>query len=112
MPTSGIGICVFVLFAAQTQGVPVDQAWYAAAAALSVVLAVATPPMTGANLLSFVVAFSYLGISSDVYLDVMVFDIVFGVLCIAFDQAMLQIETIFQAEHMGFLDEDALRMPR
>ena len=112
MPTSAIGICVFVLFAAQTQGVPVDQAWYAAAAALSVVLAVATPPMTGANLLSFVVAFSYLGISSDVYLDVMVFDIVFGVLCIAFDQAMLQIETIFQADHMGFLDEDALRMPR
>ena len=112
MPTSAIGICVFVLFAAQTQGIPVDQAWFAAAAALSVVLAVATPPMTGANLLSFVVAFSYLGISSDVYLDVMVFDIVFDVLCIAFDQAMLQIETIFQAEHMGFLDEDALRTPR
>ena len=112
MPVSGIGICVFVLFAAQTQGVSVDQAWFVSAGALSVILAIATPPMTGANLLSFIMAFSYLGISSDALLDVMVFDIVFGVLCIAFDQAMLQIETVFQAERMGFLDEDILREPR
>ena len=80
-------------------------------AALSVVLAVATPPVTGANLLSFVVAFTYLGISSAAYLDVMVFDIVFGVLCIAFDQAMLQIETISQAERMSFLNIETLRAP-
>lgn len=111
MPTSGIGICVFVLFAAQIQGIHVDQVWVVAAAALSVVLAVATPPMTGANLLSFVMAFTYLGISNDAFLDVMVFDIVFGVLCIAFDQAMLQIESIFQAERMDCLDESVLRAP-
>ena len=111
MPTSGIGICVFVLFAAQTQGIPTDQAWLVAAAVLSVVLAVATPPMTGANLLSFVMAFTYLGIPSDAFLDVMIFDIVFSVICIAFDQAMLQVETIFQAERMGFLNENTLRTP-
>ena len=111
MPTSAVGLCVFVLYAAQVQGLNVDQAWIAAAAALSVVLAVATPPVTGANLLSFVMAFQYLGISSDAYLDVMVFDIVFGVLCIAFDQAMLQLETISQADRMGFLDEEVLRAP-
>ena len=111
MPTSAVGICVFVLFAAQTQQLYVDQLWFVGMAALSVVLAVATPPVTGANLLSFVMAFSYLGISSDAIFDVMVFDIVFGVLCIAFDQAMLQIETVQQARNMGFLDVDALRAP-
>ena len=110
-PTSAIGICVFVLFAARAQQVPVDQLWLISATMLSVVLAVATPPMTGANLLSFVMAFAYLGISSDAFLDVMVFDIIFGVLCIAFDQAMLQIETINQAKRMGFLDEEVLRAP-
>ena len=41
----------------------------------------------------------------------MVFDIVFGVLCIAFDQAMLQIETISQAERMSFLNIETLRAP-
>ena len=111
MPTSGVGICVFVLFAAQTQQLSVDQVWFLAVAVLSVILAVATPPVTGANLLSFVVAFSYLGISNDAFLDVMVFDIIFGVLCIALDQAMLQIETINQAEHMGFLDLKVLQAP-
>ena len=111
MPTSGVGICVFVLFAAQVQQLAIDQMWFAAMAALSVVLAVATPPVTGANLLSFVMAFSYLGISNEAYLDVMVFDIVFGVLCIAFDQAMLQIDVIHQAGRMGFLNEEALRAP-
>lgn len=111
MPTSAIGICVFVLFAARAQQVPVDQLWLISATMLSVVLAVATPPMTGANLLSFVMAFVYLGISSDAFLDVMVFDIIFGVLCIAFDQAMLQIETINQAKRMGFLNEEVLRAP-
>ena len=111
MPTSAIGICVFVLFAAQAQQFPVDQAWLFSVWALSIVLAVATPPMTGANLLSFIMAFTYLGISNDALLEVMVFDIVFGVLCIAFDQAMLQIETIFQAERMGFLKEEVLRAP-
>jgi len=111
MPTSAVGICVFVLFAAQAQQMPVDQAWLFSALVLSVILAVATPPLTGANLLSFVMAFSYLGISNDAFLDVMVFDIVFGVICIAFDQAMLQIETINQAERMGFLNEETLRAP-
>lgn len=111
MPTSTVGICVFVLFAAQTQQMNVDQVWLMSLAVLSVVLAVATPPLTGANLLSFVVAFTYLGISNDAFLDVMVFDIVFGVLCIAFDQLMLQIETINQAERMGFLKEETLRAP-
>ena len=111
MPTSAVGICVFVLFAAQIQQLEIDQVWFISLAALSVILAVATPPVTGANLLSFVMAFSYLGISSDAFLDVMIFDIIFGVLCIAFDQAMLQIEVIHQAERMGFLDEAALRAP-
>lgn len=111
MPTGGVGICVFVLFAAQTQQLAVDPVWFASLAALSVVLAVATPPVTGANLLSFVVAFTYLGISSAAYLDVMVFDIVFGVLCIALDQAMLQIEMINQADRLGFLDQKVLEAP-
>ena len=111
MPTSTVGICVFILFAAQEQHLSVDQMWLVSAAALSVILAVATPPMTGANLLSFIAAFSYLSISNDAMLSVMVFDIVYGVFCVAFDQLMLQIETINQASRMGFLNEKVLRAP-
>ena len=111
MPTSGIGIWVFVIFAAQAQQLPIDQIWVLAAAVLAVVLAVATPPVTGANLLTFVVAFSFLGISTDFILDAMVFDVLFNALCMAIDQSILQVETALQAKRLGFLDEDALRAP-
>ncbi|MBQ9001868.1 MAG: cation:dicarboxylase symporter family transporter [Eggerthellaceae bacterium] len=111
MPTSGIGIWMFVIFAAQVQQLPIDQIWILAAAALAVVLAVATPPVTGANLLTFVVAFSFLGISTDFILDAMVFDVLFNALCMAVDQAILQVETALQAKRLGFLDEDRLRAP-
>ena len=111
MPTSAVGICVFLVFAAHVQEMAVPQVWVLAVAAISVVLAVATPPVTGANLLSFVVAFTYLGIPESLFLDVMVFDLVFSVFSIAFDQALLQVEMIEQARHMGFLDEDVLRSP-
>jgi hypothetical protein len=87
----------------------IDQVWLVAAAVLSVVLAVATPPLAGANLLSFIMAFMYLGIPDSAILAVMVFDILFGELCIATDQAMLQLETVRQAELLGFLDEEVLR---
>lgn len=111
MPISAIGICVFVLFAARLQQINVDPVWIISAVALSVVMAIATPPITGANLLSFVAVFTYLGISNDAILDVMIFDLVFGVLCIAFDQAMLQLEMVSQAKRMGLLNEDTLRAP-
>ncbi len=111
MPTSAVGISVFVLLVAQEQQLNIDLIWLLTAAGLAVVLAVATPPLNGANLLAFVVAFTNLGISSDAFLDVMVFDIVFGVACIAFDQAMLQLETVLQADRLGFLDEKVLRAP-
>ena len=111
MPTSAVGISVFVLLVAQEQQLNIDQIWLLTAAGLAVVLAVATPPLNGANLLAFVVAFTNLGISSDAFLDVMVFDIVFGVACIAFDQAMLQLETVLQADRLGFLDENVLHAP-
>jgi Na+/H+-dicarboxylate symporter len=109
LPTSGIGFCVFVIYASHMYNMQIDQVWLVAAAVLSVVLAVATPPLAGANLLSFIMAFMYLGIPDSAILAVMVFDILFGELCIATDQAMLQLETVRQAELLGFLDEEVLR---
>ena len=111
MPTSAIGICVFVLFAAQAQGIHIDQMWLLSAMTLAVILAVATPPLIGANLLAFVVAFSYLGIADSAFLDVMVFDILFGAICIAIDQCILQLETALQANRMGLLNVETLRAP-
>ena len=111
MPTSAVGIYVFSIYVAKNLNVPVDQLWLLSAAALAVILAVATPPVSGANLLAFVVLFAYLRISSEAILDAMIFDVVFGVFCIAADQALLELETILQARHLGFLDTDVLRAP-
>lgn len=111
MPTSAIGIIVFILFAAESYALDIDYMWVLTATAMAIVLAVATPPLNGANLLAFVVAFSYLSIPNDALLDAMVFDIIFGVFSIAADQALLQLETLLQAKSMDFVNLDALRAP-
>lgn len=110
-PTCAVGVFIFTTFVAQQLDMQIDQIWFTAAAAMSVVLAVATPPLSGANLLAFVAAFSYLGIPSSTFLEAMVFDIVFGVVSIALDQALLQLETILQAKRLGFLNVETLRAP-
>ena len=78
---------------------------------MAVVVFVATPPVPGANLLAYVVLFATLGIPSEALMDAMIFDIIFGILAGAANQAMLQLELITSADHFGLLDYDLLRAP-
>ena len=109
MPISAVGTIVFTLFVAQVEGVQGGLSWYLTAVILAVVVFVATPPVPGANLLAYVALFTTLGIPADALLDAMIFDIVFGVFAGAANQAMLQLEMVFQANRLGLLDRDVLR---
>jgi hypothetical protein len=78
---------------------------------MAVVVFVATPPVPGANLLAYVVLFTALGIPEDALLDAMTFDIVFGIFAGAANQAMLQLEMVYQAARFGLIDIGRLRQP-
>lgn len=109
MPISAVGIYIFAVFVAREQQLQVDNIWIVRAAVMAIVLFVATPPVAGANLLAYVAFFAYLGISDDTLMDAMIFDIIFGVFANASNLVLLQLETILQASHVGFLDEGKLR---
>ncbi len=108
MPASIIGTLVFTVFAAREYGIEISLWWCLVAAVLDVLLFVATPPVPGANLLAFITLFELLGIPRDAFLDAMIFDIVFGLFANAANQAILQIELVLQADHLGLLDHEVL----
>ena len=109
MPVSSVGVLVFTLFACAVYGIQPDPVTLIGAVVFSVVLFVATPPVPGANLLAYIVLFSWLGIPETALIDALIFDIIFGLLASAGNLAMLQIETVLQAKRIGLLDLPRLR---
>ena len=109
MPISAIGTIAFTLFVARVEGVQGSSLWYVSAIVMAVVVFVATPPVPGANLLAYVVLFSILGISDNVLLEAMIFDIVFGIFAGAGNLAVLQLEMLRQAGRFGLLNREKLR---
>jgi len=109
MPVSVIGTLLFTVFAAVSFGVEISAGWLLIAAVLSVVLSVATPPVPGATLLSYIMIFAQLGIPSAALIDAMIFDILFGVAATAANQTLLQLELVLQADKIGLLDKEKLR---
>ena len=109
MPVSSVGVLAFTLFACVVYGLQPDLGTLIGAVVFSVVLFVATPPVPGANLLAYIVLFSWLGLPETALVDAMIFDIAFGLLASAGNLTMLQIETVLQAKRIGLLDLTRLR---
>ncbi|MBQ6164659.1 MAG: cation:dicarboxylase symporter family transporter [Clostridia bacterium] len=109
VPISAIGILMFTVYALQVYNIDADVFWQIALVFFAVLLFVMTPPVPGANLLSYAVLFSWLGLPETVIIDAMVFEIVFGIFSSAANLTMLQIETVFQAKRLGMLNFQTLR---
>ena len=109
MPSSIVGTLAITMFCAREYGFDATVSQYATMIVLDVLLFVATPPVPGANLLAYIALFGVLGISSDAFLDAMIFDILFGLVANAANQAMLQLEMVRQANRLGFLDRERLK---
>lgn len=109
MPVSSVGVLAFTLFACVVYGLQPDLVTLIGAVVFSVMLFVATPPVPGANLLAYIVLFSWLGLPETALIDAMIFDIVFGLLASAGNLTLLQIETVLQAKRIGLLDLSRLR---
>ena len=108
-PANVIGTLLFTVFAAIQYQVRISPLWMIFALILAVVLFVATPPVPGMNLLAYIILFAQLGIPQEALIDAMIFDILFGIFAGAFNQALLQLDLVVQADAIGLLDETALR---
>ena len=109
MPASIVGTLAITVFCAREYGFNATLLQFATMIVLDVLLFVATPPVPGANLLAYIALFGVLGISSEAFLDAMIFDILFGLIANPTNQLMLQLEMVRQANRLGFLDHERIK---
>lgn len=109
MPVNVIGTLIFTIYAAAQQHVAISAPWLITALVLAVVMFAATPPVPGANLLTYIMLFRQLGVPSVMLVAAMVFDILFGIFAGAGNQMLLQLDLILQADQIGLLNKERLR---
>ncbi|MBR5681517.1 MAG: cation:dicarboxylase symporter family transporter [Clostridia bacterium] len=108
MPAGTVAALIVVFYEAAASGVGVTAFWIVMAALLTATLQAASPPVTGIGLLTYAVIFTQLGIPEEALTTAMVLDVLFGFAVTPLNQAMLQLELLFEADRTGELDRGVL----
>ena len=109
MPASTVSLMASTMFAVHCYDVIVTPHWFILAVILVVALQAASPPVSGVDTLAYVAIFSRLGIPSEALIMAIVCDIIFGFASSAFNQAMLQLDLLNEADRLNLLNRDVLR---
>lgn len=108
MPITTIASIILTLYVAECCSVPVSTVWLIIAVFLAVTLGAAGPPTAGIGILTYTVMFSNLNIPREALTLVLAGDILVSFVNYPFNQALLQLELIFEANHSGHLDPKVL----
>lgn len=108
MPVSTVASTLLTLYAAECYQVTVSTVWMIMALFLAVTLAAAGPPTAGIGILTYTVMFSKLHIPAQALTIALVADILMGFVTYPVNQAMLQLELIFEADKQGLLNRQQL----
>ena len=109
MPSSSVASMVFIMYVARSYGIVISGVWCVTAMFLTVTLTMASPPMVGVGLLAYAAIFIRLGIPEEGLTVALMADILFGFVCTAVNQAVLQLELVIHADREGLLDLDILQ---
>ncbi len=108
MPLSAAEFLVFSIYAAGVNNASISVTWFIIAGVTAVAMSIATPPVQGVAILTFVVLFSQLGIPRETLIAAMIFDVLIGVIITAENQFAVQLEMILDADSMAMLDHSVL----
>lgn len=111
MPISTIASILLTLYAAECYSVPVSLVWKIMALFLAVTLGAAGPPTAGIGILTYTVMFAKLDIPSRALILVLAGDILTGFVTYPVNQALLQLELVFEADKLDVLNGKVLRQP-
>lgn len=109
MPVSTVSLMASTMFAVTCYNITLTPLWMILAVILVVALQAASPPVSGVDTLAYVAIFSRLGIPSEALIMAIVCDIIFCFASSAFNQAILQMDLIVEADRLNILDKDALK---
>lgn len=108
-PVSALGVLIFTFYAAGLNDVKATTTWYVFAVVSAVTMSIASPPVTGVSILTYVVLFAQLGIPGNALIAALLFDILISVILSAVNQYMMQLEIVLQADKMAMLNHSVLR---
>ena len=109
MPVSTIASTILTVYAAECYSVPVSIVWMIMALFLAVTLGAAGPPTAGIGILTYTVMFAKLNIPTQGLTLVLAGDILMGFVIYPINQALLQMELIFEADNLDVLNRKVLR---
>lgn len=108
MPVSTMELVVFSVYAAWIYHCNASFGWYFLLLFLAVVLSMASPPVAGVSLISFMTIFSQLDIPAEALVGGMIADIILGIAAGAFNQMLLQLEMLTEANRTGLVSRKLL----
>ena len=111
MPVSTIASTMLTLYAAECYGVTISLIWMIMNLFLAVTLGAAGPPTAGIGILTYTVMFAKLGIPTQALTLVLAGDILMGFVIYPVNQALLQLELVFEADKLDVLNHKILRKP-
>ena len=109
MPSSVIYFTVLCCALAETYQAPISLAWLLTAAVTAALVAIAMPPIPGADILSYTLLFSSLGIPSEALVLATAVDIVIDFLDTGYNVLNLILQIACEAGRQGALDRSILQ---
>ena len=108
-----IGGCILFMTAAmcmaEAYGVTISLNWLLTALFISVVLAIATPPIPGGSLTCYTLLFLQLNIPAEAVPIIIAVEVIMDFICTAVNLLCLQTELVELAGDLNMLDYDKLR---
>ena len=110
-----IGGCILFMTAAmcmaEVYGVTISINWLVTALFISVILAIATPPIPGGSLTCYTLLFLQLNIPAEAVPIIIAVEVIMDFICTAVNLLCLQTELVELAGDLNMLDYDKLRKP-
>lgn len=107
-PATAAYFLITSFYVAGCYDVKISFAWILMAVIVSVVLAVASPPIPGGTLVCYTVMFSQLGIPEEGLVAAMAMDVIFDFVATAVNMVLLELELTSQAYKLKLLNKELL----
>ena len=108
VPSTAVNFLIIAIFFADRSNIEISTIWIINCALLSVVLAVATPPVAGGAIACYTLLFSQLGIPETSLALAVTVDVFFDFIATTVDNAIIQTQLILQTNNTDMLDREVL----
>lgn len=108
VPATSSYFLVICFYMAKCYEISVSAAWILMAVLVTVILAIATPPIPGGALACYTVMFAQLGIPTEGLVVAMAVDVLFDFIATAVNMVLIEAELVLQGRNLNMLDRTVL----